>query len=177
MHPEPLRSAYHSLLDVVPALIREHRPDVALHIGRAEDQAYFSVERSAPRDGYHQIPDVDRKVFTKAETKACWGKGPATIATALDLDAVREAWERQLRMASGGGGKKGKAKGAAPELRVSDDVGTYVCGFAYYASLAEMAKVGNGRKAVFLHVPPQTGEDVEMGKEVVVALLKALAEA
>ena len=174
VHPEPLRSAYHTLLDLVPRLIREHRPDVALHIGRAAEQAYFSVERSAPRDGYHQFPDVDRRVFTKAETRECWGKGQAALATSLDLDAVLEAWRREL-LAACGGGKNGK--GAVPEVRVSDDVGTYVCGFAYYASLAEMAKGGDGRRAVFLHVPAlETEADIEKGKDVVLALIKALAE-
>ena len=182
--PEALRSAYHALLDAVPQLLRAHRPDVALHIGRAADQAYFSLERSAPRDGYHQVPDVDRRVFTKAETKACWGRAPAALATALDLDAVLAAWRRHLGATKGSAGKKGKPslpqQGAAPpDVRVTDDVGTFVCGFAYYASLAEMAKREDGaaRRAVFLHVPPlETEAEMEMGREVVVALVKALAE-
>ncbi|KAH9884076.1 hypothetical protein F4778DRAFT_574834 [Xylariomycetidae sp. FL2044] len=191
-HPAPLRAAYHPLVEAAPRLIREHGPDIVLHVGLAADRDYFAVERSAARDGYHQVPDVDRRVLTKAESRALWGgsgsgsgkkqKSPEVLQTSLDLPAVVEAWRSRLRRADGGAAAKGKKGAKAPievDMRLSDDVGNYVCGLVYYASLAELAQRGgpSAGSAVFLHVPPlPTGEDVERGRVVLVALIEALVE-
>ena len=42
--------------------------------------------------GYHDIPDVERKVLTRAENKKLFGKGPASLVTTLDLDTAVEAY-------------------------------------------------------------------------------------
>ena len=171
-----------------------------LHIGLATERDYFAIEQSADRDDYHQNLDVDRKVFTKAETKKSWGttkSGAERLSTTLDLDDVMERWRKGLGLSttenSGGGekeerggeGKKKKKKqkrGAADmavdvDVRLSDGVGNYVCGFIYYATLAGLARQRDDsqRRAVFLHVPPlETEVDVEKGVKVVLALIEAL---
>lgn len=190
-HPEPLRAAYRALLQASPELIERHRPDIVLHVGLAVERDYFAVERGARRDGYHQYPDVDRQVIPKAEGPKIWGRKSAErLDTSLDLDRVVEAWRRNLRSgpaagAGGGGqarrgkgGQKNSAAGAAPDVRLSDDVGDYVCGLVYYTSLAEMSRRGDGRRnVVFLHVPPLSGDaELEKGKEVVLSLIMALVE-
>jgi pyrrolidone-carboxylate peptidase len=61
---------------------------------------------------------------------------------------------------------------------MSDDVGTYVCGFVYYTSLEYFWKKGGGEMpVVFMHVPslPEK-DDVEKGVKVAVALVKGIAE-
>ena len=209
-HPDPLEPAYHSLLEAAPRLIRDHDPDIVVHVGLAADQTYFSLEQSARRDGYHQTPDAARRVLTKAESRTAWGrKCPDVLETSFDLSRVLESWRQRLRALSsgGGGGGKGYGKGSRGrggnvggngnnisllediDARHTDDVGSYVCGLVYYASLAALAerRRDGARYAVFLHVPPFAPgaaaaaaavqeEDWRKGSSVLAALLEALAE-
>lgn len=197
-HPDPLNAVYHSLLETAPRLIREHNPDIVVNVGLAPDQSYFGVEQSAPRDGYHQVPDIERRVLSKAESsRAVWGKkSPEVLETSFDLAQVLDLWKRKLSwnpaLSSSGGRKGARAatKGKAPppsppavvDVRHTDDVGNYVCGLTYYASLAELAQRSNdndggSRYAVFLHVPPlQTEEDFRRGSLVLAGLIESLVE-
>lgn len=128
------------------------------------ERSYFAIEKGAEREGYHQYPDVSRKVFTKVETKKAWGKSPPRLDSNLDFEDVLGKW------------KRGVGKGV--DVRLSDDVGSYVCGFVYYTSLEHYWKREDANKAVvFMHVPPLNGEkDIEKGKGVVVSLIQSLAE-
>jgi pyroglutamyl-peptidase len=102
-------------------------------------------------------------VFTKAEIKQAWGKSPARLDSLLDFDAVIAGWKARA--------------GKGVDVRVSDDVGNYVCGFAYYLSLAQAIHTEGERRVVFLHVPPLKGErEIEKGVEVTIALIKAIVE-
>ncbi|KAK8115903.1 hypothetical protein PG984_012405 [Apiospora sp. TS-2023a] len=195
-HPEPIPAAYHKIAEVVPKLITEHDPDIIIHMGLAVERDYFAVEQTAPKEGYHEIPDIARRVFTRAENKARFGKSAESLATDLPLELVVDSWadsvaQARLRLpsvsvASGTGkaqtgGKKG-TKGAKEEqrdvdVRLSDDVGTYVCGFIYYLSLLEMEKKGKKRNTVFFHVPPLgTEDDVDIGVRVTEHLVQALVD-
>ncbi|KAH8647174.1 hypothetical protein BX600DRAFT_518457 [Xylariales sp. PMI_506] len=183
-HPEPLKAAYHSLLQISPQLIQRYNPDIVLHIGLAVERDYFAVEQTAQRDGYHQYPDVERKVITKSEVHTIWGKKSAeSLKTSLDLERAVDIWKRNLKSRAGGAtktgkGHKGAKKGDITDVRLSDDVGTYVCGLVYYTSLAEMSKRNDGaRNVVFLHVPPLSGDvQLETGTEAVLSLILALVE-
>jgi len=76
-----------------------------------------------------------------------------------------------------GKGKGNKEKGKEVDLRISGDVGNYVCGFAYYASLEWLWVNGKERKVLFLHVPMLEGEEeVQKGTEVAEALIGAVVE-
>ncbi|KAL1610105.1 hypothetical protein SLS60_001770 [Paraconiothyrium brasiliense] len=190
----PVPAAYHKLLTQSSTLIAEHSPHIVLHMGLAFDRDYFAIEQSALREGYHEIPDVDRKVITRVENKKLFGKEPASLGTSLDLYTAVDAWQTacaRLRLPTNGegvmqgkiGGKgkqqrkqQGKQQGKKVDVRLSDDVGTYVCGLIYYSSLAEMQKRVGMRDVVFLHIPPLNGEEevgvgVEVTKELVVALV------
>lgn len=156
-------------------------------MGLAVDRDYFAVEQSALKEGYHDIPDIERKVITRVENKKLFGKAPSSLASSLDLEAAVAAWQgacARLKFAAGGGGAaKGKGGGKGKQerenvhVRLSDDVGTYVCGLIYYSSLAEMQKLSGSRDVVFFHVPPLNGNDeVEIGKEVTKELIVALAD-
>ncbi|KAF2817352.1 peptidase C15, pyroglutamyl peptidase I-like protein, partial [Mytilinidion resinicola] len=166
IHPEPLKVSYATLLPIAPKLLAEHTPDIVLYIGLAVGQPYYSLEKSASKSGYHQNPDVTRRVFTKAETKKVWGKLPETLSSTIDLDAVGPKWAT---------GVKTRKYGA--DVRVTDDVGEFVCGFVYFATLAEMAKKGGERPVVFLHVPEMgEGKEFQVGAGVVVEAVKALVK-
>lgn len=183
-HPEPLRSAYHWLLQTSPQLIQDVQPDIVLHIGVDVERAHFSVERGAARDGYHEYPDLDKRTLTKAETQRVWGKKSAErLESSLDLDAVVDVWQSHFKtqVKKGKVQKRETAKSQTmPDVRATDDVGTYVCGFLFYSSLAELEKRdpgGERRNAVFLHVPMLSGEgEIAMGVATVRALIQALGE-
>ncbi len=133
-----------------------------LHIGLAVERDYFTIEEGADREGYNQYPDVDRKVFNKTEIKKVWGKSPSRLTTLYDLEVVLEKWHARS--------KKGF------DLRISDDIGSFVCGFVYYTSLERQRK-GEGSSTVFMHVPPLPEKcDIEKGLEVTLWLIEVLAE-
>jgi pyroglutamyl-peptidase len=164
-HSEPINAAYHDIASVVPKLL-EAKPDIVIHVGLAYDRKYFAIERGADRDGYHQIPDVSRKVFTKAETKKLWPKSPERLDSSLDVNEVLPKWKANI----------GKA---VADVRRTDDVGHYVCGFIYYLSLEQFWKKGEeeDRPVLFMHVPPlPQSEDIKKGVDVAVGLIQAVAE-
>jgi len=163
-YPEPLKAEYHHLIDIVPKLIEKFKPDVVIHIGLADDQKNFTIERGAERNVYHQYPDEKRKVFTKSETKELWGKSPSRLNSTLDLDGIQTKWRAQV--------------GKAADVNVSDDVGSYVCGLIYYTSLEYFWRKKTGEMpVVFMHVPQLQGKtDIELGVSVTLGLVRAVAE-
>lgn len=158
-------------------------------MGLAVDRDYFAVEQSALKEGYHDIPDIERKVITRAENKKLFGKASSSLATSFDLDSVVAAWQAACghltfpvsgESGKGKGGAKGKGKQERRkvDVRLSDDVGTYVCGLIYFGSLLEMQKRKGTRDVVFLHVPSLEGAgEVEVGVEVTRELIVALVDA
>ncbi len=181
---QPLPAAYHKLVLQVPQLIQEHAPDLIIHIGLEVESGpgVFKVERSAPRQGYHDIPDVERKVLTRNENKKIFGKSPDSLVTSLDLDTAVGAWEEacQFMWLPKATAFKSKAKGKNEariplDLQQTDDVGTYVCGLNYYISMLEMKQRTTKQNVVFLHVPKLDSEEqVQVGIKVVEELIKAL---
>jgi pyroglutamyl-peptidase len=184
---EPTPAAYHKILTQTTQLIEQHAPDLIVHMGLDVDSGpgVFRVERSALKEGYHDIPDIDRRVFTRAENKKTFAKSPASLVTTLDIDAAADVWQAacsstQLPKASDTAKAKGKTKGEARQIvdvRTSDDVGTYVCGFQYYVSMLETQKRLGRREVVFYHVPLLENEvQVNVGVKVTEELIKALVE-
>jgi pyroglutamyl-peptidase len=155
----------------VTSLVDEHHPDLIVHMGLETTRTSFGLESGAFRDGYHDIPDEARKVFTRAESKKVWGKSPERLNSDVGINAVVEAWKREVKTLNG------KGKGRQFTVEASDDVGNYVCGFAYYVSLERCWKENRHRNVVFLHVPPcESDDDIKRGVQVVTALVKALVE-
>ncbi|TVY67407.1 Pyroglutamyl-peptidase 1-like protein [Lachnellula suecica] len=163
-HATPLKAEYHWLLTTIPPILEENQPDIVLHIGLAVERNYFAIEKGAPREGYQQYPDVSRKVFTKAEGKKAWGKSPDRLESSIDFEDVVSRWKKSVQK--------------SVDVRGSDDVGTYVCGFVYYLSLEHFWKRGDGEaKVVFFHAPLLKGEKELMeGKEITIGLIGAIAE-
>lgn len=183
----PIPAAYHKLLAQSASLIDQHDPHIVLHVGLAVDRDYFAVEQSALKEGYHDIPDIDRKVITRAENKKLFGKAPFSLATSLDLESAVTTWQAACahltlpvtggHATKGKGSGKGKAATKRVELRLSDDVGTYVCGLIYFSSLVEMQKRHGTRNVVFVHVPRLEGDsEVDVGIEVLKELIVALVD-
>lgn len=154
-----------------------------MHIGLDvdSDPGVFKLERSALRDGYQDIPDIDRRVFTRLENKKEFGKAPDSLVTTLEVDMAAWIWRDACStfhlpgLLSHTRGKS-KVEGSKPvDVRLSDDVGTYVCGFQYYVSMLEAKQKSGNRNVVFLHVPQlDSEEEVRIGVMVVQELIKAL---
>lgn len=212
---------YHEIHDQTANLIKEHEPDIVLHMGLAHGRSYFAIEKGAEREGYHEVPDEGRRVFTRGENKKVFGKSEAKLESSLDLESVVDVWrdgvcgvmlavgraapgaapgdakarprekakEKEKEKGKKGGSKqkdianvgssgKGTGAGEQVDVRLSDDVGNYVCGFQYYVSLLEMQKLTGKRNAVFFHVPYLEGEeDVAVGVRVTEGLVRALVGA
>ncbi len=65
---------------------------------------------------------------------------------------------------------------AADDVRWSDDVGFYLCGFIYYTGLAELGKT-RPRDVAFMHVPNLQGDDeIATGVDVTIELINSLVE-
>jgi pyroglutamyl-peptidase len=183
--PEATPAAYHSILAQTTQLIRQHAPDMIVHIGLDVDSGpgVFKVERSAPKEGYHDIPDIDRKVFTRAENKKIFAKAPISLVTTLNIGSAAEHWQTaccplKLPAALAASKSKAKGKGANKQqvnVRLSDDVGTYVCGFQYYSSMLQTQQKTGNRNVVFLHVPKlESEQEIHVGISVTEELIKAL---
>ncbi|KAI4942717.1 hypothetical protein J4E91_009886 [Alternaria rosae] len=174
---EPIPAAYHKILAQVPTLIQEYVPDLVIHMGLDVDSGagVYKIERSALKDGYHDIPDTERRVFTRADNKKTFAKASPSLATTIDIDAAAEMWRGAC---SSLGVPKAKGKGKvrqAVDVRLSDDVGSYVCGFNYYISLLEMQKRTGKRDVVFFHVPKlEAEEEIRTSVRVTEELIRAL---
>jgi pyroglutamyl-peptidase len=182
---DPTPAAYHKIVDQACTLVEENKLDVIIHLGLDvdSDPGVFKVERSAPKEGYHDIPDVNRKVFTRAENKQLFKKSPTSLVTTLDIDTAIEVCQvacASLSLPNTSVLSKAKSKGKREgrqrvDVRVSDDVGTYVCGFQYYMSLQVLERLNGRRDVVFLHVPKLEGEEeVSVGIRVAEELIKAM---
>lgn len=184
--PEYTPAAYHKICAQVEQLIEQHNPDLIIHMGLDVDSpsGVFKIERSALRDGYHDIPDIDRKVFTRAENKKVFAKASSSFVTTLDIDSAFESWNyacssfRLPRNPATGPGSKKNGKETQKlnvTVQLSDDVGTYVCGFQYYCSMLELQKKAGKRNAVFFHVPKlDNEEEIRVGLKVTEELIRAL---
>ncbi|KAH8723351.1 hypothetical protein GQ44DRAFT_620318, partial [Phaeosphaeriaceae sp. PMI808] len=182
-------AAYHKILAQLSHIIDQHAPDFIVHVGLDVDSGpgVFKIEKSALREGYHDIPDVDRKVFTRAENKKVFGKSPSSLITTLNIDSAASVWQDACSSLTlpiaptPNGSSKEKGKGQSRDnqvvdVRLNDDVGTYVCGFQYYVSMLKMQKRKGTRGVIFFHVPRlETEEEVKVGVRVTEELIKALS--
>lgn len=145
----------------------------------------YTVERQGHRDGYYvyegkrvEVRDVDGKTLSECEEEMgleegeYWRECPKVLQTTLDVDDVLERMHQP-----GPDGMSRLPDGVAVEA--SDDAGNYLCDFIYYSSLSHFWRKNDGehgeRPVVFLHVPPESDEEVlQKGREVTKALIRAV---
>lgn len=168
-------------------------------MGIAAGRTYFAVEQTAAKDGYQWARDVDGKSFTEAEIQAIWGDQPERLSTDLDLNAVVASWKngtsdvkwpQDLGRASTSSSDFQTLEGPVQvelledvidtkDVKWSDAVGTYLCGFIYYTSLVEAGRNGKRklRDVAFMHVPSLNNEEqLNVGVEVTIELVQALVQ-
>ncbi|KAH7120891.1 hypothetical protein B0J11DRAFT_438774 [Dendryphion nanum] len=179
VHPSYVPVAYHPVMDLLPSL-HAQEPDISLHIGVAAGRTYFAVEATSKKTGYEFSRDVDGKVFTKEEQEVAWGSEPTLHSTSLDLHAIVARWQYLTSNITFSSSDFLSSGPVAPEdVKWSDAVGSYLCGFIYYASMVEMGKHrgSEGLDVAFMHVPSlDTDEQVQAGVDVTIALVQSLVE-
>ncbi|KAF2020143.1 peptidase C15, pyroglutamyl peptidase I-like protein [Aaosphaeria arxii CBS 175.79] len=95
---DALPASYTRLQALLPACIERTDPDIIVLLGLDETSppGVFKIEIGADRDGYHQILDSHREVFTKRDGKRVFGgggavaKGEERLETRFDVDGVVE---------------------------------------------------------------------------------------
>ena len=162
----------------MPKLLAEHRPDIVIHLGLAADRDYFAIEKGADRHGYHDIPDEKRKVVSRLENKKLFGTNPVRLDSDIGFgEALLKRWKHNFDLKNGKISLKNKTIIGVSNsgLRLSDNVGNYVCGLLYFVSLLWFAGRGEPGRALFLHVPPlKDDHKLETYRDVVVALMQAI---
>jgi pyroglutamyl-peptidase len=205
VHPAAVPVAFHPIIDLLPGLIGEVQPDIALHIGVAEGRKYFAVEQTSQKGVYGGGSDFYGERWGDDEEQRLWGDQPVVLSTDLDLPAVVSDWKARtanvtwppslssssflskvampstpVDVALGGDvlDVLEEQNGlASDEVRWSDAVGSYLCGFIYYADMVESSRNGKAKRrdVSFMHVPMlQSEEELSVGVEVTVELVQAL---
>ncbi|KAL5447866.1 hypothetical protein PMIN07_001862 [Paraphaeosphaeria minitans] len=183
VHHKPIRVAYSNVVDLVPHLLppgsRQHpAPDIILHIGLAAGRTFYTLEQGSHGRGYGKIPDVDGEKFADEDAQARFPEEifPPVLQTSFDTADALTRWRELLGYEDAG---LEDGRGGAPDVRISPDAGNFMCGFIYYNSLAQYyEKKEDERPVAFLHVPDlsHNEEKLATGREVAVALIKALVE-
>ncbi|KAJ4299968.1 hypothetical protein N0V90_005216 [Kalmusia sp. IMI 367209] len=209
VYPNAIPVAYHPVIETIPPLIEDVQPDISLHIGVAEGRTYFAVEQTSRKNVYSSIEDIDGEVFTNAEGDQYWSDQPAQIGTDLNLPAVVARWQNRTADIvwpdSASLNNELRANAVVPsspievalredvlkvetsdvhslegdDVRWSDNVGVYLCGFIYYTSMVEMSRetVGQRRDTAFMHVPMLSSEEeLDMGVAITTELVQSLVE-
>jgi pyroglutamyl-peptidase len=163
---EPLRVAYQTVIEAVPKFLTCESPkyDIILHMGLAAGRKHFTLERQSCRDGYTGR-DVDGCYFPKSDATTLFSHCPEVLKPTFDSADLGRRWEENLA-------------GSGADLRLSDDPGTYLCGFIYYLSMSWLWKRDvKERPIMFMHVPDlPTEKDIEQGRQVAIGLIRALVE-
>ncbi|KAH4125726.1 hypothetical protein HBH44_212350 [Parastagonospora nodorum] len=183
VHHEAIRVAYKPVMELVPKLLPPANPlypapEIILHIGLAAGRKFFTLEQGAHGRGFDKIPDVDGERFpdSSAESQFPSAKYPSVLKTSFDTSDVLARWKANLGYTSVEGNAEDDD---APDVRLSPDAGNFLCGFIYYNSLAHYFSISKeDRPVAFMHVPDlsQSEDKLREGREVAIALIKALVE-
>ncbi|KAF2876008.1 hypothetical protein BDV95DRAFT_537799 [Massariosphaeria phaeospora] len=179
VHPYAVPVAYHPTLNAVSRLYSEVQPDLSLHMGVAEGRTYFAIEQTSRRNVYHIISDVDGQVFTPEENEAVWAGQPELLSTELDLNAVVADWKNRTADFTWPFSATSSDVMSVNDVQWSDSVGNYLCGFIYFAGMAEMGSNGKNKKrdVSFMHVPLlKTEEELQLGVDVAIELIQSLVQ-
>ncbi|KAI8939683.1 hypothetical protein NX059_003441 [Plenodomus lindquistii] len=177
VHHEAVRVAYHHVVDLVPKLLPPDnpmypKPDVVLHIGLAAGRNHYAAEEGSWGRNYAEIPDVDGERYPDEVMEKLYPakRFPVRLSTSFDTSDVLTQWKLNLKSSS---------NATAPDVRISQDPGNFLCGFIYYNSLAHYYSLETGERPVmFLHVPDISRSENKMkeGLDVTIALIKALVK-
>ncbi|KAL4784320.1 hypothetical protein BJX76DRAFT_357168 [Aspergillus varians] len=193
VHPSPIPVAYSAVRTIIPAITEDYvkthgrHPDIVVHMGIAATRSYYSVESRAHRDAYNMPDNLGRagyedgeKPWRQAQLPHVLTAGRSDPATepVVKLDPVSSRTSLNPHPPDHELLKAWQAFGPSDtDIRISEDAGRYLCEFIFYTSLSLAFQDGRDRNVAFFHVPSSCrDEDIEVGREVAVALIKALVD-
>ncbi|KAL4797701.1 hypothetical protein BDV19DRAFT_358538 [Aspergillus venezuelensis] len=195
VHPAPISVAYSAVRTAIPAIMEDYvktharHPDIVIHMGIAATRNYYSIESKAHRDAYNMPDNLGRAGYEDGEKP--WrerslphvlkaGRSDPATEPVVRLDLTADSSRADLSAHPPDGEFLKTWRGLAPEgadLRISEDAGRYLCEFIFYTSLSLALQEGRDRNVAFFHVPSSCRDkDVETGRQVAIALIKALVD-
>lgn len=178
---------YRECLAITADQVNQWSPEFVVHARLDADNGagVYKLARAAPKEGCHDIPDADRKAFTRAGYKNVFTKPIASSNTTLHIDSVFEIWQTACSsLTSHSAMEPSMKKGTleftykqAVDVRLSDDTTPYTCGYQYYMSMLQAENTTGKKDIVFLSVPKcESKEEVRLSTLVVEELIKAIVD-
>ncbi|GMR49132.1 hypothetical protein PMAYCL1PPCAC_19327, partial [Pristionchus mayeri] len=125
-----MQVVYSEVMETVPMLWAEQKPDLVVHLGVHPDIRCVRVEQQAFSDGYCRL-DADGLVPVGNK---CIDNLDQTLRTSINVKRIVKKTNKLWREL---------------EIECSDNPGRYLLGFAYYLSLCN-----DNSKALAIHIPP-----------------------
>jgi pyroglutamyl-peptidase len=178
-HENAIPVSYEVVRGLIPTILesKEDEIDVVLHIGMATGRRSYDLECCAGRRGYKATEDTDGHVMRDALFSRDFSDCAETLVTTMDCDEILRDWRNEVQTLD--------SPHRHVDMRKSEEAGGYLCEYILYNSLAwyarrDQIRASNGacnRPVLFLHVPAGDGApDVETGREITLALLRAVAQ-
>lgn len=153
-------------------LLDATQPDLVLNMGVHGRIKHWAAEKSAPRVS-RVGPDIDSSVLSLSTLETIYPSTeiPDRVETTLPYEDMIRRWKEIM--------------GDEVDVRESDDIGAFLCGFQYLTSQIwfrrqngiKGVEKSTGGPVIFLHVPPcGTVAELEKGRDIVVGLVKAMVE-
>lgn len=151
-----LPTSWTEVARLMPAMLAEEQPDVAIHFGHAAKARGFRLEEVA-RNRTAAMADVDGRLPARTLIAA---QGPRLLRTDVPLDTL------QLRL-----------RALALSTELSQNAGNYLCNNVYYLSMTYAKGRLRPALSLFVHIPPasffQTADALEKGAA---AIIRACVE-
>ena len=163
--------------------------DLIVHLGMADGWEWYSVERSAWKEGtiksvdygngmegnpveYYTMPDDIGETIKDLKGSCPWSVNvPKRLMAGpgIDVDTLARSVEKSLNATSG------KVSESEIEVRSHNDAGNYLCGFISYESFAQAFVKKYSAKAIFCHIPGwRDAERLENGRDFVCTLISSI---
>jgi pyroglutamyl-peptidase len=132
-HAHVFQTSYTAVDRELPALIRQHAPDVLLMFGLAARTPYLRIEMQARNTVSVLVPDVGGRMRRARSIRA---SEPAAVIGSAPFQKLVDA-----------------ARTARVPTRLSRNAGTYLCNYVYWRGIEAKRQNGRPRVVVFVHVP------------------------
>lgn len=136
---ELLPTAYGRAGQRIRELLDQHRPDLCICLGVAQNRRHVCLERLAINLDDCSLPDNDGELALNREIVS---GAPLALSSPLPVDELAD----ELAPAE-------HHPGNCPGVAVSNHAGNYVCNHVYYNALQHIDAGGHPTRCLFIHVP------------------------
>lgn len=150
---ERLPTAYRRSAMRIRELLDEHRPDLCICLGVAQNRRRISLERIAVNLDDCSLADNDDELLQGREIVE---GSELALRCSMPLEKLLNLLATDQEEQDG------------PEMEISNHAGTFVCNHVYYSALEHVRRQGYATRCLFVHVPMTQecrAEDEEYGWE------------